>query len=653
MKPESDYNATLGSVKGTWTVFKLISANGIFKKTELKNRLHPNAVTTFLCLHNTNLHQIELNETKGYFLMYYNESEKTWKLCFAFDLSKTGSVIFEWKGLLSIDGIPAFLKLNLTRYLSNLESHFKPKQIDSLPIPCYFVNLVFNPRIQYYSFMHRDGVFPQLNRLDGCFDQSMNGPCCIFIPRLTWQDRQDTRSIEEIIASQSMLPKTREQLCWKKLDNDKERISLYDVVFVPTFKLGHYEPYKCMAVVCPCDLDNSKGQAELPTNWKFQTIIEYEYNEKLPDCIPLNSFREVAWKFAISMEQRLAYEGSNLRIMLITTQRDWNDLIGDPFEDNQKLIKYGKGREVIIATSRKDPIHIPGVYVSGWSEFEQNVKKDLKDLGVGYDFCATMYSIVKSGYKNRLRSKCNGVNQFYGFRSGSRASMTPATGPRKTSKQQYFRQSWANKGTESIRLYLESTVRNLPVQPNMEKLAYTYCAFIGFDTCDKLIWTSGIPNGVFSFSNETHCDDYDFVDKRISPDYVDELKTATFGSEVLAIIKKYIERTISYANKIPMPTTCAYLHCWEGSIAENDNDQGCPSQYFDYPRLGLMKKINHENTHWMLPGLIDHRTTLCVVVKNGIVYLKQHPDIKKFTILAWGRSGGSPESRRNAANRRN
>ena len=642
---KNDSSIVGGSVKGSWTIFKPSNHDyGVFKKITTRQRINNDAMDNFVCIHNTNLHEINFNDAKGYLLMCCNEQIKNdWRLCFVYKLSMFGSILFQWKGTSNTNGVPSFFYYNLEDYINNFESNFDMISFQSIPRQSYFVNIIFKKELTVPSFMHRNGGFPKVNTFDGCYDQNVSGPCKLFIPRLTLQDNEKHFSESKMDNQFHCLPS------WKELNHVKNgKNQLHDIIFVPIFKYQD-KPHRCMAFASPFEHTNSK-KLGLPKNWVIRNIIEYEFIETLPEQISIQSFHNDISEFAISMEQRLTYEGDFLRVFFIKTLKDWKKLLKVPFDSNQKLVKYGKGHEAILTTSDKDPIEIPGAYVSGWNSFHESSDKCLSSV-INYQFGATMHKIIRNGHGGRKRSRNEGVNHYMGYRSNKRACKSPAVGPNQTDKQQYFREIWAKNGQEVLRLYLESTVRELPVQSNMKDISFNYSAFIGFDTCDKLIWTSGKPDDVFSFSNETHVDSKDFVDKDNKISFIQELDSCAMGSKFIELIKDHIRKIFDLTGELPMPTTCAYLHCWDNDKDMEDRVVGQPFHYFDYPQIGLMKKIGHENSHWMLPSTFYHRTTLCIVVHNGIVFLKQHRILKPLMIIAWGRSGGSAESSRNAKNR--
>ena len=640
-----------GQVKGTWNVFIPNDIkSGTFKIIQIKHRIKAENIYSFICIHNTNLHNISLDNARGYMIMCDFNNEGAWHLCFVYKLSTIGSVLFKWRGCVNGNGVPLFFYSTLREYIENFESNFSPEIVPGLPVQSFFVNIIFNRTLQVPNYMYMNDTLHKYNVIDGCVDQSVVGPDKMFIPALKWAETTFAPFYYDMTIGWKELFKTKIRPSWTDRDKNFEgnTKTTYDAVFVPSFKYKE-KPFKCMAFASP-KIHPHAHKYDLPKQWTMRTVFEYNYEDKLPQFVKLSSLYEESSKFAISMDVRLAYEGTNLRVFLIDTLKEWKLLLKNQIGINQRIIKYGKGYEAIIAETNKDPITLPGIYVSGWTEFSQSVKLQVgKD--VGYTFSQDVYKVINNGFGSRRCSKCVGINQYFGPRSNSRACQTPVVGPKQTDKQQYYRTTWSKHACESLRVYLESTVRKLPVEENMALLAYNYSKFIGFDTCDKLIYTSGKPNGVFSFGNETHDDAKDFVDEDNKIGYIKELDTLDSGSDAVNEIKKYIKKMINHRNKLPMPTTCAYLHCWEDQESCRVEVEEIPYHYFDYPQFGIMKRIGHEQTHWMLPGLFYHRTNLCIILRKGIIFFRQHSKIRKFTIIAWGRSGGTAESKRNASNR--
>ena len=644
-----------GKVKGSWTMFQLNDGDGNFSKINFNHRINTHSIDSFACLHNTNLQEINFSNSRGTLMMVYNSTINTWKLCFSYKLSLKGSVVYEWKGDVSEKGIPKFFYNDMTTYLRKFKHHFLKITYETIPDKSYFVNLIFKDKSSIPSYMHLSGGFPDTNKIDNCFDQSERGPCKLLIPTMATTDKIGNNDLElrwktnitESIVEENLV----NSKSWKIPKNNTKDSQIYDIVFVPSFKQVR-PSHKCMGVTSPFDHVMTK-RLMLPSQWRIKHVVEYDYKEKIPEQMDCGEFVSNFFSIALSIDQRLVHEGKRLRIFLITTQKEWKHLMYSEFERDQRHLKYGRGWEAIICTSAKDPIDIPGVYVSGWNEFSEDLKKEMTQ-DVDYNFGCKMHNIVKDGHGNRLCSKCKGVNHYLGQRSTARSGKNPAVGPKKIDKQQYCRKQWIHKEDEATRLYLESTVRNLPVIPSMYDIAHTYSAFVGYNTCDKLIYTSGKPNGNFSFSNESHFDIRDFIDRKVETDYLNELHDYASMDTANDNICNHINRIVDFKQKIPMPTTCAYLFCCsEINESENKIQDDNVYQYFDYCQLGLGKRLWHKTVHWMLPELIEHRTNLCLVVKEGVVYTRNCSNLAGLMIIAWGKSGGNPESRRNASNRRN
>ena len=644
-------------VKGSWFVFYLKDNYGNFEKATIKQRIKGNEIDKFLCLHNTNLQNVYHSKGKGFLLMKYDNRIRSWRLCFVFKLSKHGAILYEWKGKMNECGFPMFLYRTLREYIEMFETNFVKIIYPGLPDKCYFINIIFNNDINPPSFMHERRSFPVVNNIDGCIDQSRDGPCQLFIPTLL--EEKSLQTMQTTLNSRKRLYvqyfddfDESNESHWTQIPTAGvcHEEKPFDVIFVPIFKYKS-PPHKSMLIVAP-EIHKKTFQQKLPKNWAIQNVAEYEFGEKLPNTMKTESFFQDVSSFATCVEQRLVHDGPNMRLFLINSEKEWKQLLNNKIENDQMHLKYGRGYEAILLTSCKDPIHLPGIYVSGWCGFADKDKASIIKT-VDYDFCRSVHEVFNIGHGPRLISKCDGVNLYLGERSNSRACMNPAVGPKQTQKQQYHRQSWSRDGDEAFRAYLETQVRKLPIKTSMSILAHAYSSFIGFKTCDKVIWTSGKPGGVFSFSNESHRDAKDFVDKTNKDDYLAELKEYSLNLNADISIIKHIRNIIDFKQEIPMPTTCVYLHCWRDKVTGNeDKRKGIVFQYFDYSCIGVSKRIGNEHTHWMLPGLIDHRTTKCIVVSEGIIYTINHEDIEEFSLIAWGSSGGSAESRKNAAKRR-
>jgi hypothetical protein len=175
--------------------------------------------------------------------------------------------------------------------------------------------------------------------------------------------------------------------------------------------------------------------------------------------------------------------------------------------------------------------------------------------------------------------------------------------------------------------------------------------FVGYDTCDRTIWTQGIScwnttaltahgmiknkqkkskGSPIGFFNRPHYDKGDIVPESIYAEWFDAIKkhTKAHGYKKL----RHVEEVVG----IGLPTTYAYNLVGPSDI----------TAYFALADFcGLIREgLCHHFYGWAIP----HCTCVPVVRSDtGLITTNDKTETPSF-VLAWGRSGGAA----NAANRR-
>ena len=300
----------------------------------------------------------------------------------------------------------------------------------------------------------------------------------------------------------------------------------------------------------------------LPKDWTLQWLANFDHNVNIPTDYDEASFKAECFSFATSMEQRLVYHGDNLYVFLVSDKDEWNELISGGVH-----VKFGAQHEAVLSKTKSSPMDIVGIHVSGWKKLDDDTLTCI-DSDIDFKFGEELYYILGTGFGSRPCSRSKAVNIYFGGRSSSQASPSPGIGPKKTGEHQYFRSIWAKGGKELQRLFLEKSIKRLPVIPQMLDLAFNYNSFIGTGICDKTIWTQGIPGSYFSFCNETHKDHRDFIAPELVEFWQTELSQVDPNLHHAAAVSNKIQRVKEVLGGFPLPTTCAYLHAWERNTGE-------------------------------------------------------------------------------------
>ena len=644
-------------VYGNWFVFEPTELVGEFtKKCIVRKRIKLDPLVPYTLVHNTNLHstfQGHSRHGRGTMLVHKPEHSTCYKLYLILGYNgKSKCSLLEWKGAIGDNKLPAFLTVTTDQYVREFKSHFQLLDLPKIPNDCFFVNVFFHEDAPANHEIHARGRFPGMNEHDGCVQQSTEGPCKLFLPTLAYRQSDSSHSWPVLATDNSYIRRRkrskthrvyggRHYAPFQRVRMNPKTDPDYDVIFFQAYNSPRHV-HKSTTLSDPRPLKHLSEQHDLPPQWSFHTNFNNSFKTKLPDEIDESKFTEVLSSKCLSSFPQLIHEGDRLRVLLIPTKFQWTELKTIPILREQKHVCYGMGYEAIIGISSQPPVLLPGVLVSNWGPLCPETIKIARSM-VDYKVCSMVEELLGKGFGGRLRADSEGVNNYYGWRSNDRAHMTGAVGKKETKNQRYFRQEWAAGGDEFKRAYLEKVAIDLPVEDSMKQLSFNYSEFIGYTICDKNIWTSGNRNH-FSFFNESHSDGNDMVDS--SKEHVFDTKlTTNFKDLAFPVwVDDYIRRIRKFCGGYPMPTTCSYLHLWEDDIVD---PRVKVWQDFCYSEFAFSKKINNHLAHNMLPCAFIHNTGRCVLMKDGKIYTKPNSNIANFTLMAWGRSGGKAESRRN------
>ena len=179
--------------------------------------------------------------------------------------------------------------------------------------------------------------------------------------------------------------------------------------------------------------------------------------------------------------------------------------------------------------------------------------------------------------------------------------------------------------------------------------------FVGYDTCNCLIWTNGmdglrkkgIPKShnqqrCFGFINKPHIDKCDLVIKNDSELWFKEIEETEVKKKSLTH-KQYVIsklRLIDNMFGIGLPTTCGYCEIYgPETIVKNI--------YGSYVQIFFAIKIKSNIIHHSLSWCFPHSTAvpLAITVNDGILIynedVNKNRSLSDAYLCAWGSSGGS------------
>ena len=140
---------------------------------------------------------------------------------------------------------------------------------------------------------------------------------------------------------------------------------------------------------------------------------------------------------------------------------------------------------------------------------------------------------------------------------------------------------------------------------------------------------------VFGFFNETHCDKCDKISPEYEATWFDCLTTVPDNRMSHQSISDKIMDLYYFFGHIPVPTFCGYSYQWPHDQVDRSS---VIFQYFDYPELGIAKRIKNGSGHWMLASTFFHRTSVCIQHYSDQVFWKANLNNSLgFNLFAWGK----------------
>ena len=171
---------------------------------------------------------------------------------------------------------------------------------------------------------------------------------------------------------------------------------------------------------------------------------------------------------------------------------------------------------------------LPGVCVSMW-------RKSLLISDIPLDFIDAVERIIGRGFGDRSCAPCIGVNAYFGHHYNKRVIDRPETKPGTRILDHYGRQTDKHQGFLPVcqAKIFEHACRVRDVTKTMNN---NYMEFIGYKTCDRIIWTQGMNHCIqkinhrghnqqksISFANKLHIDKCDIVKKETTESWFEKL----------------------------------------------------------------------------------------------------------------------------------
>ena len=623
-----------GKIHGYCKYFTLSDIPGCFLVSNIHERIHPGDVEELSCIQNTNL-QCFRRHQKGHAVMVFT-GEHEWRLCFVWSLSEKKIQLLKWKGKMhSQHSHPLFLYKTSDELIDTTDEEFEYLEYSSPPSPCYFVNIIPPYCHPPTELLMNAKKWVNVNAIDGKIDQYPCGPTQVWIPK---------PSIFKQDPPPSGIPKKRKN-CFSKVPKflkQREDHTEYDLIFVEYVQPGSLLPSKTSTFPLTFGEGNTK-QGTLPKNFALKQFGDFLVRDNdIPNGLDVSEFHRYTQENGTfhSTSQRLCCENTNCRILVVHPD-EFEELKND---NCLQLVEWGAKYRALIGTTDENPMLLPGVNISSW-----NTNLEVQEAnGLSYEDLLGMYNIYKGGSGTRSRCENGGVCLFLGQRSTDQARQAPNSGFGETGKQQYWCQEWSENGSEMQRALFEKQIFQLPTRDQMLDLAYNYSKFVGMEDRYRSLVTFGVVNKLFSFHNDKHVDACDSIDESDTYLWMDELSRLATPSRLhgsrTQIIEK-IRETCDVLGHVPVPTFCGYSYQW--GTEEDKQDTVKVLQYFDYPELGIAKRIHMGSSHWMLASAFFHCTTVCVLIKNNKIFWKWIKDeTPEFNLFAWGTLSKAEKRRR-------
>lgn len=306
-------------------------------------------------------------------------------------------------------------------------------------------------------------------------------------------------------------------LPYKKWVDEKEFI-----IFVPYFKSEIIVKDKCFQNKC---FQTVKYSVILQSKlYYLQNTHKYKFNDKLQQ-IEKGNFELVqpiddrAIRFSIlsDIQFNTYYHQKHTFIYHFEQQiinSNCDNYWRKPYCILSKL-KIGSNK-IMYAENNLSNITLPGTIVSMWKYAKRKKEISLK-------MCHIIENSLKRRFGDRLSVPCAGVNCYFGQHHSSRLKNRPETIQGDQKSDYYARQN--NKFKQNIPIiqkFIE--LRTKLTQQETSIMNDNYMRFVGYKTCNRLIWTNGmdgsrhqgIPTSnnkqrCFGFINKPHIDKCDLV----------------------------------------------------------------------------------------------------------------------------------------------
>jgi len=299
-------------------------------------------------------------------------------------------------------------------------------------------------------------------------------------------------------------------------------------------------------------------------------------------------------------------------------------------------------RDFLWEFSKENNLNLPGVPVSMW-------KKKVSTLNLfQINDVNNIHDAVGPGFGPRERSFCVGINAYFGSRMSSRPRVSPDYGRgEKLFKADYTRAhySFPEKlaAMEKKLSFAGKSVVDAFLEDNQN-----YLSFVGPQTCNRSIWTSGtttertrritgaanenqLPKIIVAknasvdflgFCNTPHLDSCDMLSKGMVEEWLSEISSMP---KMLDYLKKF-HKSIG----IGLPTTCGYNLL---------GDKGGANLAAFFCQYNFCMPLGNNSAHHFYGWAFPHCTSLPVLI--GKEYrMRNGPKQSPFIIAAWGQSGG-------------
>ena len=301
-------------------------------------------------------------------------------------------------------------------------------------------------------------------------------------------------------------------------------------------------------------------------------------------------------------------------------------------------------------------VTLPGICVSMW-----RYSSLIQDVSL--EFTKDVEKCIGRGFGDRSLAPCLGVNAYFGNHFNKRVIDRPETKPGSRVEDHYGRQR--DKHQELIPI-LQKFIYNQAsrVRDVTKTMNENYMEFIGYSTCNRIIWTQGLnqpftknckqghhQQKTISFSNKLHIDTCDLIKKETAKNWFDcleKLKNNTCTTEhhktaAEHVIKKFREIETNFG--IGLPTTCGYAHV----IAEESDIVKINSSFI---QMNFAMPITNKVVHHMYAWTFPHATALTIAHTSDCKILVQSGTTSKrsVNVAAWGNSGGSKHAERRNIN---